>query len=107
MTHEGLCRYATYGDSIPSVLSLAIGLELILSSYRDVVKGTVLSELICAGLNSRSVTSRSLENGFGAIADHGEKGSVFRSDPDICSWRNSSALLRWVVASCWGQDSYP
>jgi hypothetical protein len=64
---------------------LAIGLELILSSHRGVVKGTVLSELICAGLNARSVTSRSLETAFGAIVDHGEKGSVFRIDPYICS----------------------
>ena len=85
MTHEGLRRYATYGVSIPSVLSLAIGLELILSSHRGVVKGTVLSELICAGLNTRLVTSRSLETGFGAIVDHGEKGSVFRIDPYVCS----------------------
>ncbi len=99
MTHEGLCRYATYGVSIPAVLSLAIGLELILSSYRSVVKRTVLTELIRAGLNARSVTSRSIETGFRAIADHGEKGSVFRIDPYICSWRNSSALLRRVVAS--------
>ena len=90
MTHEELCRCAPYGVSIPSVLSLVIGLEPILSIARSVLSGVSPSEAISAGSNVLTSASRSAETGFKALAGHGEKWAS-PIDSSVCLFRKDLA----------------